>query len=76
MGLFQPTRQAEDGLVPFHQANLPIMGGMAQQVHSHANHYLSFVLFLAFIHFFSFKIVFFFSVYCKASKIKCLLRFR
>ncbi|XP_031780374.1 bromodomain-containing protein 3 isoform X9 [Nasonia vitripennis] len=31
MGLFQPTRQAEDGLVPFHQANMPLMGAMAQQ---------------------------------------------
>jgi len=31
--LFQPTRQAEDGLVPYHQANMPLMGAMAQQVH-------------------------------------------
>lgn len=31
--LFQPTRQAEDGLVPFHQTNMPLMGAMAQQVH-------------------------------------------
>ncbi|XP_058809499.1 homeotic protein female sterile isoform X3 [Phymastichus coffea] len=27
----KPTRQAEDGLVPFHQANMPLMGAMAQQ---------------------------------------------
>ncbi|XP_017887088.1 homeotic protein female sterile-like isoform X3 [Ceratina calcarata] len=27
----KPTRQAEDGLVPFHQANMPLMGTMAQQ---------------------------------------------
>ncbi|XP_012252969.2 homeotic protein female sterile-like isoform X2 [Athalia rosae] len=27
----KPTRQAEDGLVPFHQANMPLMGPMAQQ---------------------------------------------
>ncbi|KAG7209234.1 hypothetical protein KM043_015355 [Ampulex compressa] len=26
-----PTRQAEDGLVPFHQANMPLIGAMAQQ---------------------------------------------
>lgn len=31
--LFQPTRQAEDGLVPYHQANMPLIGAMAQQVH-------------------------------------------
>ncbi|XP_029668063.1 homeotic protein female sterile-like isoform X4 [Formica exsecta] len=27
----KPTRQAEDGLVPYHQANMPLMGAMAQQ---------------------------------------------
>ncbi|XP_011150864.1 bromodomain-containing protein 4 isoform X4 [Harpegnathos saltator] len=27
----KPTRQAEDGLVPFHQTNMPLMGAMAQQ---------------------------------------------
>ncbi|XP_015114158.1 homeotic protein female sterile isoform X2 [Diachasma alloeum] len=27
----KPSRQAEDGLVPFHQANMPLMGAMAQQ---------------------------------------------
>ncbi|XP_046479206.1 bromodomain-containing protein 2 isoform X1 [Neodiprion pinetum] len=27
----KPTRQAEDGLVPFHQANMPLMGPMAQK---------------------------------------------
>ncbi|KOX69116.1 Bromodomain testis-specific protein, partial [Melipona quadrifasciata] len=27
----KPTRQAEDGLVPFHQANMPLIGAMAQQ---------------------------------------------
>ncbi|XP_020283132.1 bromodomain-containing protein 4-like isoform X2 [Pseudomyrmex gracilis] len=27
----KPTRQAEDGLVPYHQANMPLIGAMAQQ---------------------------------------------
>ncbi|XP_034951015.1 homeotic protein female sterile-like isoform X2 [Chelonus insularis] len=27
----KPSRQAEDGLVPFHQANMPLIGAMAQQ---------------------------------------------
>ncbi|XP_035733356.1 bromodomain-containing protein 2-like isoform X1 [Vespa mandarinia] len=27
----KPTRQGEDGLVPFHQANMPLIGAMAQQ---------------------------------------------
>ncbi|XP_023248223.1 homeotic protein female sterile [Copidosoma floridanum] len=27
----KPTRQAEDGLVPFHPANMPMIGAMAQQ---------------------------------------------
>ncbi|XP_066595505.1 homeotic protein female sterile-like isoform X2 [Prorops nasuta] len=27
----KPTRQAEDGLVPFHPANMPLIGAMAQQ---------------------------------------------
>ncbi|XP_057326892.1 bromodomain-containing protein 4-like isoform X2 [Microplitis mediator] len=27
----KPSRQAEDGLVPFHQANMPLIGVMAQQ---------------------------------------------
>ncbi|KAI4482722.1 hypothetical protein M0804_008575 [Polistes exclamans] len=30
-GLFQPTRQGEDGLVSFHQANMPLIGAMGQQ---------------------------------------------